>query len=216
MGTDFQKRLGVFVALIVGLLLPMWASQFYCYAALSGFVVAGTVEFWVAVYNNASGFQDYLVYSILCLVWLIPTAAAIHCYDSAIGHIRLVELLVIQLVVGDSAQLIVGRSIGRHHVCAKLSPKKTLEGYVGGLVLTLAYGITVHSWSASNICVVYICGCVGDLYFSAIKRRLGIKDYSRALSSHGGFLDRVDSFIFAANALVWKAVLGSRWTSSSS
>mmetsp|Transcript_34275 Transcript_34275/g.79073 ORF Transcript_34275/g.79073 Transcript_34275/m.79073 type:complete len:102 (+) Transcript_34275:481-786(+) len=59
-------------------------------------------------------------------------------------------------------------------------------------------------------------GCVGDLYFSAIKRRLGIKDYSRALSSHGGFLDRVDSFIFAANALVWKAVLGSRWTSSSS
>ncbi|CAE7024966.1 cdsA [Symbiodinium natans] len=205
MPTEFQKRAGVFVGLVTCLLLPMWRSELYCYTVLCCFILGGTLEYWTAVYSRVSSLQDWAVYLILFMVWVLPTMAALHIYGGVIGHTRLVECLIIQLVVGDSAQLIVGRSIGRHHVCVKLSPKKTLEGYVGGFVLTFMYGALVHGWSPLNISVVYVFGCIGDLYFSGIKRRLGIKDYSRILSSHGGLLDRIDSFMFAANALVWKA-----------
>ncbi|OLQ07885.1 Phosphatidate cytidylyltransferase [Symbiodinium microadriaticum] len=203
--TELHKRIGVFVGLVTCLLLPMWASELYCYVVLCCFVAGGTLEYWTAVYSNVSSREDWAVYVILFMAWFLPTAAALQIYNGVVGHTRLVECLIIQLVVGDSAQLIVGRSIGRHHVCVKLSPKKTLEGYIGGFVLTFLYGAMVHGWSPVNICVVYVFGCAGDLYFSAIKRRLGIKDYSRVLSSHGGLLDRIDSFMFAANALVWKA-----------
>eukprot|EP00439_Symbiodinium_sp_Y106_P021318 s5132_g2.t1 len=201
--TELHKRIGVFVGLVTCLLLPMWASELYCYVVLCCFVAGGTLEYWMAVCSNVN---DWAIYVILFMAWVLPTAAALQIYNGVIGHTRLVECLIIQLVVGDSAQLIVGRSMGQHHVCVKLSPKKTLEGYIGGFVLTFLYGAIVHGWSPVNICVVYVFGCAGDLYFSAIKRRLGIKDYSRVLSSHGGLLDRIDSFMFAANALVWKAV----------
>ncbi|CAE7679253.1 cdsA, partial [Symbiodinium pilosum] len=175
MATELQKRVGVFAGLITGLLIPMWMSESYCYVVLCCFVAGGTLEYWAAVCGTTPPWKELAMYVVSFAVWVLPTTAAIQTYSQAIGHARLVECLIIQLVVGDSAQLIVGRSFGRHHVCAKLSPKKTLEGYVGGFVLTLLYGKLMHRWSAANICVVYIFGCLGDLYFSAIKRRLCIK-----------------------------------------
>eukprot|EP00434_Breviolum_minutum_P034887 symbB.v1.2.030882.t1/scaffold3459.1/size56318/5 len=204
---ELQKRAGVFFVLIVGLLVPMWMSPWYCHVVLCAFVAGGSLEFWIAVCNNAVGLQGYLEMVVIFLAWCLPTIAALQFYESMLGHKRLVECLVIQLVVGDSAQMLVGRSIGRHFVCPTLSPKKTFEGYFGGAVVTLLYASVAHGWSITDVLVAYGFGCIGDLYFSAVKRRLGIKDYSRVLSSHGGLLDRIDSFMFAANALVWKAAI---------
>ncbi|CAJ1355563.1 unnamed protein product, partial [Effrenium voratum] len=163
-----------------------------------------SLEFWHAVCKNAATAKEYMLMLCVYCIWSLPTIAALHRYRQLLGHERL-ECLLIQLVVGDSAQMIVGRSLGRHYVCPRLSPKKTLEGYVGGCALTLLYGMVLHKWSGIDVFIAYAFGCVGDLFFSAVKRRLGIKDYSRLLSSHGGLLDRIDSFMFAANALVWKA-----------
>ncbi|CAL1145332.1 unnamed protein product [Cladocopium goreaui] len=184
----------------------MWISSWYCQIVLCSFVAGGSLEFWMAVYSKATGSQEYVEMLFFYLAWCLPTLAALHSYRQLIGHQRLVECLVIQLVVGDSAQMLVGRSIGHRFVCPQLSPKKTLEGYVGGAVITLLYASAVHLWPTVDVLVAYVFGCIGDLYFSAVKRRLGIKDYSRILSSHGGLLDRIDSFMFAANALVWKAM----------
>lgn len=141
--------------------------------------------------------------TIAFLVWVVPSLLMVAEYQHVIGHKRMVECIVIQLAVGDTAQLLCGRRFGRHHICGALSPGKTLEGYVGGVLVTWVYGVVMHKWPTCDILLAFVAGCIGDLYFSAVKRSLGIKDFSRLLSSHGGILDRIDSFMFAANALLW-------------
>ncbi|CAK0880621.1 unnamed protein product, partial [Prorocentrum cordatum] len=74
-----------------------------------------------------------------------------------------------------TAQLLCGRSFGRTFVCPTISPKKTLEGYAGGALVTCAYGAAVHGWRAQDALLAFTAGCAGDMYFSTVKRRLGIK-----------------------------------------
>ncbi|CAK9055418.1 unnamed protein product [Durusdinium trenchii] len=204
---ELQKRAGVIVVLVVALLVPMWRSPPFCHAVLCIVLAGGCLEFWWAACSHAVGTQEYILLTVLFLGWFLPSLAGLQVYQDVVGHKCLVECLVIQLAVGDSAQMLVGRSMGRHYACPTISPKKTYEGYLGGAAITLLYASVVHRWPSLNVIVAYTFGCIGDLYFSVVKRRLGIKDYSRLLSSHGGLLDRFDSFIFASNALVWKAVL---------
>jgi len=109
--------------------------------------------------------------------------------------------------VNDTAAYFTGRSLGKIPLCPRLSPKKTVEGVAGGLVFTLAFGlgfwllfIKNQPWWFSLVLAagVWGAGTVGDLLESGIKRERGVKNTSAMLAGHGGFLDRVDSLLFAA------------------
>lgn len=110
----------------------------------------------------------------------------------------------------DSGAYFVGTFFGKHKLCPQISPKKTVEGAVGGalsaVLLMLLYGVLL---SSQNITVNYFILAVqgllgsiacqlGDLSFSIIKRHAGIKDYGNLLPGHGGMLDRFDSMHFTA------------------
>ncbi|MGD8700140.1 MAG: phosphatidate cytidylyltransferase [Gemmatimonadales bacterium] len=111
--------------------------------------------------------------------------------------------------LGDSAAYSVGRAIGRHKLSPVISPKKTWEGAIAGLVATAA-GAALYieltrplaPWSMSMWqvllfgAVVSIAGQVGDLFESRFKRDCAVKDSSNLLPGHGGALDRVDSLLF--------------------
>lgn len=103
----------------------------------------------------------------------------------------------------DTFAYFVGRTWGRHPLAPTLSPGKTIEGALGGLFgamgVGLAFGLWIHLSASHSLIVGLIAGLagqVGDLFESALKRELGIKDFGRIMPGHGGILDRADSLLF--------------------
>jgi phosphatidate cytidylyltransferase len=119
-------------------------------------------------------------------------------------------LLVVLMVVSDSAQYYTGRTFGRRQLAPLVSPAKTVEGAIGGLVATaIAGALLVPRWitpappSAAAMgaglgLVLATVGMIGDLFESSLKRSAGVKDSSALIPGHGGVLDRIDSYLFAA------------------
>ncbi len=117
-----------------------------------------------------------------------------------------VILLMIAIVVSDSAQYYTGRAFGRSPLAPAISPKKTREGAIGGLIFGGAVVVAgarfvfpQASPGALIICAlaVPLFGIVGDLFESLLKRSAGVKDSSSLIPGHGGILDRIDSWLFA-------------------
>jgi phosphatidate cytidylyltransferase len=120
---------------------------------------------------------------------------------------------------GDTGALYTGTLWGRHKLCPAVSPKKTVEGALGGLVANLISGwlFKLIFFSAMPVmaCVVVsltagAAGQVGDLFESEFKRAAGVKDSGKILPGHGGILDRIDALLFAAPvAYLLKVLLSS-------
>lgn len=118
-----------------------------------------------------------------------------------------VLLLLLTVVVSDTAQYYTGRALGRRLLAPAISPKKTVEGALGGVVLGSATMVvagewwlpdTSPLWRAALGFALVIVGIVGDLFESLLKRGAGAKDASGLIPGHGGVLDRIDALMFAA------------------
>jgi len=125
----------------------------------------------------------------------------------ALGGREAVLLLMLTIVISDSAQYYTGRAFGRRPLAPTISPKKTLEGAFGGLIfgtLAMAVGGRYVFPEANLFLLVLVSasiaalGIVGDLFESLLKRSAGVKDSSHIIPGHGGVLDRIDSWLFAA------------------
>tara|TARA_B100000809_G_scaffold49621_3_gene44616 strand:- start:5880 stop:6692 length:813 start_codon:yes stop_codon:yes gene_type:complete len=106
----------------------------------------------------------------------------------------------------DTFAYLVGMSIGKHKLLERISPKKTIEGFIGGVIATLivSYLLALQfavlptlQWLIVGI-LVSLFGVIGDLVASMFKRQTGVKDTGNIIPGHGGVLDRLDSIIFAA------------------
>ena len=124
-----------------------------------------------------------------------------------IGGREAVLLIMATIVISDSAQYYSGRALGRRPLAPAISPKKTREGAIGGVVFgTLAFAIGArYVFPAAPILLVALVGAsiatlgiVGDLFESLLKRSAGVKDSGTLIPGHGGVLDRIDSWLFAA------------------
>jgi phosphatidate cytidylyltransferase len=127
-------------------------------------------------------------------------------------------LLIATVIVSDSSQYYTGRAFGRHALAPAISPKKTIEGAVGGLVIgtlfvVLAGPYVLPDSTTSGLirlgAAVVILGICGDLFESRLKRAAGMKDSSGLIPGHGGMLDRVDALLLAAPAFF--LYLTERW-----
>jgi phosphatidate cytidylyltransferase len=116
-------------------------------------------------------------------------------------------LLMLTVFVSDTAQYYSGRAFGRRPLAPRISPKKTVEGAVGGFIFGAAIMIVVGMWWAPAMAVplrallgvtIVALGIAGDLFESMLKRSAGVKDSSHLIPGHGGILDRIDALLFAA------------------
>jgi phosphatidate cytidylyltransferase len=115
----------------------------------------------------------------------------------------------------DTFAFVIGKLMGHHRLAPRISPKKSVEGAVGGLLGGVLFALVVKIYSpwlplkvaAVLGLVVAVAGLCGDLFESAFKRDLRVKDSGRALRGHGGVLDRFDSLLFAGAATYWAVLL---------
>ena len=138
--------------------------------------------------------------------------------------------LIVLTEINDISQALVGRRIGSHHITPKVSPNKTREGLLGGVIVTLVASValaplltplttraapswTGFAWLAPLVwpllagLAIALAGFLGDLNMSAIKRDAGVKDSSGALPGMGGVLDRIDSLTLTAPVFYWLIVV---------
>lgn len=120
-------------------------------------------------------------------------------------NLFLIFFLVVVVQSSDVLQYVWGKLLGSRKIAPKLSPSKTLEGLLGGVLSASLIGaalfwITPFSiWQAAALSlVITLMGFFGGLVMSAIKRDRGVKDWGHLISGHGGFIDRLDSVIFSA------------------
>jgi len=120
-------------------------------------------------------------------------------------HVLLIAYLVVVVQLSDVLQYVWGKLLGRTKIAPTLSPSKTLEGTVGGILSATLVGaslfwMTPFTWyeSACLSFVITLMGFLGGLVLSAIKRDRGVKDWGHLIAGHGGFIDRMDSVLFSA------------------
>jgi phosphatidate cytidylyltransferase len=138
----------------------------------------------------------------------------------------IVWLIFIASWGSDTGAYCVGKLLGKHKMTPKLSPNKSVEGAIGGVVVAVLLG-TAYAWivqyalgysDRTKVILAVICGLgsilaeMGDLAASAIKRNKDIKDYGNIIPGHGGVLDRFDSVIVTAPVIYYLAFFFGKMT----
>lgn len=140
-----------------------------------------------------------VIYPFVCLCFFVELGRM----EAGFGYVILYYGLA---EVNDSAAYLIGSSIGRRKIFPKLSPNKTVEGVVGGILTTIGIafvlrfavpGFTTLQLVGAGV-LIAATGTAGDLFASRLKRRVGVKDYGTLVPTQGGVLDVYDAFAFTA------------------
>jgi len=140
----------------------------------------------------------YLISSIVFLT-LIPT------YNGVFNPVLIVGVFIL-IWTNDTFAFIVGKNFGKNKLYEKISPNKTIEGFLGGMVFSCLGGYFIFEfthyrnfqfWLGMAI-ILSIFGTLGDLIQSKFKRQAGVKDSGKLMPGHGGLYDRLDSIIFSS------------------
>ncbi|TRX12159.1 phosphatidate cytidylyltransferase [Flavobacterium gawalongense] len=158
--------------------------------------------------STSSKYLYLLGYIILPFVFITKISFGIYDYNP-----KIIIGLFILIWTNDTFAYIVGKSMGRTKLFEKISPKKTIEGFLGGIVFAIFAGYLISKyyikanpefsdrsiliWTSIAV-IVGIAGTIGDLIESKFKRIAGVKDSGNIMPGHGGILDRLDSAIFVA------------------
>ncbi|UZQ54083.1 phosphatidate cytidylyltransferase [Trichothermofontia sichuanensis B231] len=181
----------IFIPIYMFLFLPM---RMVLIGETQGFLQAiGTLQWGLML-------TVYTLSHLPYLLRLEPVA------QTAVGGVGLLLYLVVLTELNDIAQFIFGKLFGRHAVIPKVSPGKTVEGLLGGILTTTMLAIGLAPWLTPFSYLHATClglllsltGFIGDVTVSALKRDLGIKDSGTLLPGHGGILDRIDSLTYTA------------------
>ena len=207
--------------MIVGIVYAFFVPIRVYFGEPSGSMVLGVLSLVMLLFAMAMTSSKEIsvsallavVFSVLVIAYLLSSAIRLMGQgggDAGKGRL-LIYLPIIGAFASDTFAYLTGRAFGRHKLCPAISPNKTVEGSIGGVVMapvlvflylfiisrTTSYQVSYPSGLVCGIAAAFA-GQLGDLSMSFIKRRCGIKDYGKLLPGHGGILDRFDSILFAS------------------
>ena len=185
-----------------------WFSMFTIFIPVYGFLFLPILS---ALLGDTAHFLDRstkvqwaLMISVFCISH-IPAILTLDIEGFEEKKLLLMIFLILVVQSSDVLQYVWGKLFGKHKIAPKLSPSKTAEGFVGGVVSAsvlggLLYWLTPFNPVQAVLMSLLIClmGFLGGLVMSAMKRSMGVKDWGNMISGHGGMLDRMDSLCFAA------------------
>jgi len=166
-------------------------------------------------FSNTISFHHLIVlYSMTLMIpTMLGTILGLREFDDRHGMFYVI-IAIFSAWISDTGAFAAGSLWGRHKLCPKISPKKTVEGVIGGLVLNVAamlvfgyiFQVFFYAYQVNvsylSLLLIGVGGAVmsvlGDLIFSLIKRSCHIKDFGELIPGHGGILDRFDSVIFVS------------------
>ena len=215
---DFYKApLTLLVDVIITMLLPLsFVISLTMFGSTAVFILISLlvmVRLIMALYSRDTDPVRRIAYSAAS--WLyIGMGLMFACYARwVVGPMGLL-LMFIMVWLNDTGAFLVGSMIGRHRLFPRLSPKKSWEGFFGGVLFSVAAGVLApilfpeQFFGFTPLClgilgaVVSVMATWGDLFESMIKRHSGVKDSGNIIPGHGGILDRIDSLLFVAPAMV--------------
>jgi phosphatidate cytidylyltransferase len=181
----------IFIPVFMFLILPM---RMILIGETQGFLRAiGTLQWGLMI----------TVFGLSHASYMLVLPAEINPAGGAMG---LLIYLVFLTEFNDVAQYIWGKSFGKHKIVPKVSPNKTVAGFLGGVLTTTALAVTLAPFltpltrdeALGAGVLIGLAGFVGDVTISALKRDIGVKDSGTLLPGHGGILDRLDSLTYTA------------------
>jgi phosphatidate cytidylyltransferase len=188
-GTDWYGLYSIFIPVYAFLILPIVAA-----------IRGSTDDFLVRVAET----QWALMIAVFC-VSHVPALLTLNIPGYEGRNVVLIAWLVFVVQLSDVLQYVWGKLIGRHAVAPRLSPSKTWEGLIGGVASATLAGASLWWMTPFTFVealglgtIVTLMGFCGGLVMSAIKRDRGVKDWGHLIAGHGGFIDRLDSVMFAA------------------
>ena len=187
-----------------------WAALFYLWIPLYVFIL---ISIRMVMASNVNGFlknlavlQYGLMTTVYALGYLGLLAIIPMKYNPQGGALGLLFFILVFTVSNDFIQMFSGKTFGKHKIIPKVSPNKTWEGLIGGVIgstiLAVIMGRLLTPFSVGQLIflgsALSVFGFFGDVTMSAIKSDLGVKDTSSLIPGHGGILDRLDSLLFTA------------------
>ncbi|BBO86647.1 phosphatidate cytidylyltransferase [Desulfosarcina ovata] len=197
--------LGLCLAPVIVVAVQRWGlTPLPLILAVDLVVVAGLT---LPIFKNDSQAPFLVAKQVLGLVYIPMLLSFLVLIRAGESGAQWIFLLLLVVAAGDTGAFYTGTYLGRHKLCPWVSPKKTIEGSLGGLTANVITGLVFKMILLPGLAtlpvvafalVIGIAGQVGDLFASEFKRSAGIKDSGRLLPGHGGFLDRLDALLFAS------------------
>ena len=180
----------VFMPIFIFLIIPM---RMVLIGETSGFIRAAGILTWTSMLS---------VFNIGHIAYLLVLPEK----NLAAGNVGLVLFILFMTQFNDVCQYVWGKNLGRHKIVPKVSPNKTWEGFIGGLItITLCSSVVAPLLTpltaiqgAGAGALISFSGFIGDVVISSVKRDLQIKDSGNLIPGHGGLLDRLDSLSYTA------------------
>ncbi len=203
-------------SLLYAFLLPFWAATKFSFLITFLYVIC-IFGGMLLKHKTVSLEKIFFILAVSVLITnAMSTLIIIHKSDPTNGLIYLIMGLC-GAWLADSGAYFVGTFMGKNKLCPEISPKKTIEGLIGGILITgflfilisFIYTKIMEGYYDTKVRANYfsvfilgmlmaVIGTLGDLSASVVKRKFGIKDYGNIMPGHGGFMDRFDSVVFTA------------------